>query len=100
MGWYSLAMEVDAYFSGQGDSGCGHKAEMSGSQEEEFVVCTHLVVSMMVEIVGVGVIRMLDTRLPIGSSISFSSQLLPAWSNLSNGPESGWRMGEKVLESS
>ena len=88
MGWYSLAMEVDSYFSGQGDSGCGGKAEITGGQQEEkIVVCTHLVVWRMVVIVGVGVIRMLDTMLPKISS--FSSFSLATARSLSKGPATG-----------
>ena len=102
MGWYSLAMEEDAYFSGDCYGCRGDKAENSGGQEDyQGMACTDLTVSMMVEIVGVGVIRMLDRRMPNGSSVL--SSLLAAWSSLSKGLAAGacgWRMGETGLESS
>ena len=65
MGWYSLAVEEDSYFSADGYGDRGHKAEISTSQEDyQGMASTDLVVSRMVEIVGVGVIRMLDRRMP------------------------------------
>ena len=102
MGWYSLAVEEDAYFSADGYGDGGHKAEISGGQEDyQGMACTDLTVSRMVEIVGMGVIRMLDSRMPNGSSVP--SSLLATWSSLSKGLAAGacgWRMGEKGLESS